>query len=393
MAAINLATAARFSRELPHQIAAWNWLQEQLPAATLAEFAELFRAAPGPAPAAPPSSRLQLKVPYQSQLDNKSGAGQRECFSSSCAMVAMFYGLVASDDEYNKLRARFGDTTDAGAQLRALGSLGLVARFRQDGNAATLERLLRAGQPVPVGWLHRGPVDRPTGGGHWSVVIGFTPEAFIHHDPNGEAAMLQGGYVNHSGGAAVEYSRQNWQRRWEADGTGSGWYLDISRPAAPATPAPAAAAAPAVDWLTPARNIVQEFEGCRLDAYLCPAGVWTIGWGATGPSVREGRRWTQAHADAVLDSNLRGFHAGLVEALPMMRQWSGERQAALTSWAFNVGLDAVRTSTLRQRLVAGQDPVTVIREELPRWDKANAQQLPGLTRRRAAEVALFTQGA
>lgn len=163
MAAINLATAARFSRELPHQIAAWNWLQEQLPAATLAEFAELFRAAPGPAPAAPPgpapaappSSRLQLKVPYQSQLDNKSGAGQRECFSSSCAMVAMFYGLVASDDEYNKVRARFGDTTDVGAQLRALGSLGLVARFRQDGNAATLERLLRAGQPVPVGWLHQ----------------------------------------------------------------------------------------------------------------------------------------------------------------------------------------------------------------------------------------------
>ncbi len=228
---IQLATAARFSRDMPHQIAAWDWLQEQLSAETLAEFAELFRAAPGASPAA--STRLQLQVPYQSQLDNASGAGIRECFSSSCAMVAMYYGRVASDDEYNRIRARFGDTTDAGAQLRALGSLGLTARFRQDGTAASLEQLLRAGQPVPVGWLHRGSVDRPTGGGHWSVVVGFDAEAFIHHDPNGEADLVHGGYVNHSRGQGVRYSRRNWLRRWEADGRGSGWYLDVSRPAAP----------------------------------------------------------------------------------------------------------------------------------------------------------------
>jgi hypothetical protein len=144
-------------------------------------------------------------------------------------MVARFYGKVASDDEYNRTRARFGDTTDAGAQLRALGSLGLQAGFRQIGNAQKLEAMLREGRPVPVGWLHKGPISRPSGGGHWSVVIGFTPDAFIHNDPNGEADMVNGGYVTTSrtAGRGVPYSRKNWLRRWEADGKSSGWYMDI----------------------------------------------------------------------------------------------------------------------------------------------------------------------
>lgn len=382
MTTIQLAAAARFSRELPHQIAAWNWLQEQLPEATIDQFAEMFRAGPAPAAA---SRAIRLKVPYQSQIDNQSGEGWRECFSSSCAMVAMFYGKVSSDDEYSKIRARFGDTTDVGAQLRALGSLGLSARFRQDGTAATLEQLLLAGRPVPVGWLHKGIVDHPSGGGHWSVVIGYAISNFIHHDPNGEANMLQGGYVNHTNGAAIAYSRQNWLRRWEADGRGSGWYLDISNPPPHAAPP----ITPAVDWLAPARRIVQEFEGCRLVAYLCPAGVWTVGWGHTGPDIRQGVTWTQARADATLDADLRQFHAGMVEILPMMVGWTADRQAALLSWAFNVGLGAVRSSTMRRRLLAGEDAATVVSQELPQWDKANGRPLAGLTRRRAAELALF----
>lgn len=172
-----------------------------------------------------------LLVPYEFQNDNASGTGYRECFSSSCAMVARFYGKVGSDDEYNAIRVRFGDTTNSSAQLRALGSLGLQATFHQNGDAATLERLIRDGCPVPVGWLHRGSVSHPTGGGHWSVVIGFDDQAFIHNDPNGEADMVGGGYVSNSAmaGAGVRYSRKNWLRRWEADGRGSGWYLRVRR--------------------------------------------------------------------------------------------------------------------------------------------------------------------
>ena len=175
-----------------------------------------------------PQQGILLRVPYEAQNDNSSGTGYRECFSSSAAMVARFYGKVSSDDAYNKIRAKFGDTTDSQAQVKALQSLGLEARLRTNCNAAVLEAELRAGRPVMVGWLHKGPITAPTGGGHWSVVIGCTSAAFIHNDPNGEADLINGGYVNHSKGAGIAYSRKNWLRRWEADGANTGWALLVS---------------------------------------------------------------------------------------------------------------------------------------------------------------------
>ena len=90
-----------------------------------------------------PGERI-LDVAYEYQLDNASGAGCRECFSSSCAMLARYYGKVQTDDEYNKIRAKFGDTTDAQAQVKALRSLGLDARFRTDCSATTLESEINA---------------------------------------------------------------------------------------------------------------------------------------------------------------------------------------------------------------------------------------------------------
>ena len=178
-----------------------------------------------------PSKRI-LEVPYEYQNDNRSGSGYRECFSSSCAMVAKFFGKVKSDDEYNGIRARFGDSTDAGAHVRALASLGLTAQLKQNGTAQTLEKLILEGRPVPVGWLHKGSVSHPSGGGHWSVVIGFDSKSFIHNDPNGEANMVGGGYVSTSShtGRGVVYSRANWLKRWEVDGRGTGWYMDIRKP-------------------------------------------------------------------------------------------------------------------------------------------------------------------
>ena len=107
-----------------------------------------------------------LKVPYQSQLDNASGTGYRECFSSSCAMVAMYYGKVPNDDEYNLVRAKYGDSTDAAAQVAALKELGLEARFITNGTTDDLRKQINSGRPVPVGWLHKGSVDAPSGGGH-----------------------------------------------------------------------------------------------------------------------------------------------------------------------------------------------------------------------------------
>lgn len=169
-----------------------------------------------------------LLVPYDYQGDNAGGQGYRECFTSSCGMVAMYWGKVVNVNTYSKIRARFGDTTNSQAHISALQSLGLNAKFITTADAPLLEREITAGHPVPVGWLHRGPVTAPSGGGHWSVVIGHTPHSFIHHDPNGEADLVAGGFVPGRSGQRVVYSRQNWLRRWEADGRRTGWALLIA---------------------------------------------------------------------------------------------------------------------------------------------------------------------
>jgi GH24 family phage-related lysozyme (muramidase) len=171
--------------------------------------------------------RVELVVPYEYQNDNKSGTGYRECFSSSCAMVAKFYGKVASDDAYNIIRARYGDTTDSQAQVKALRSLGLNARFVTNAGPINLEVEICAGRPVAVGWLHKGPLAAPTGGGHWSVVTGFNPSHWIVNDPNGEADLVNGGYTKNTNGKNQRYSRTAFNRRWMPDGINTGWALLI----------------------------------------------------------------------------------------------------------------------------------------------------------------------
>ena len=181
------------------------------------------------APPAPAKQTVLLNVPYEAQNDNASGTGYRECFSSSAAMVARYYGKIASDDAYNKFRAKYGDTTSSTAHVNALKALGLKARFITNCTSALLDAELNAGRPVMVGWLHKGPVTAPTGGGHWSVVIGHTPTAYIHNDPNGEANLTKGGYINTTKGKAIAYSRRAWLPRWLVDGPSNGWALLVSR--------------------------------------------------------------------------------------------------------------------------------------------------------------------
>lgn len=215
------------AQELPRWNKAGGKVLEGLKARRAAEV-QLFRG--GPAPSVPmQQDAVLLNVPYQSQRDNASGRGYRECASSSAAMVAMFYGKVKNDDEYNGLRAKHGDTTDPLAHVKTLTSLGLKAQFRTNASVALMESELGSGRPLMVGWLHQGPVSKPTGGGHWSVVIGFTKDATIHHDPNGECDIVNGGYVNHTKGRGVAYSRRNWLRRWLVEGPATGWCITCSR--------------------------------------------------------------------------------------------------------------------------------------------------------------------
>ena len=174
-----------------------------------------------------------LDVPYQSQNDNASGTGYRECFSSSCAMVAMYYGKIENDDAYNIHRAKFGDSTDAQAQVRALRALGLEANFITNATTDDLKAQINRGRPTPCGWLHHGNVNAPSGGGHYSVIIGYTKDTWIVHDPNGEASLVTGGYTSNLDGSSQHYSFQNWNPRWIVEGEGSGWMMDISDPSTP----------------------------------------------------------------------------------------------------------------------------------------------------------------
>jgi hypothetical protein len=91
----------------------------------------------------------RIAIATESQADNFGGQGWRECFSSSAAALARYWDRVVSDDEYNKVRRRYGDTTNPQAQLLALRSLGLAARFVTNGSPdlirAEAGRLLWAG--------------------------------------------------------------------------------------------------------------------------------------------------------------------------------------------------------------------------------------------------------
>lgn len=146
-------------------------------------------------------------------------------------------------------------------------------------------------------------------------------------------------------------------------------------------------------WLEAALPLIRSFEGCRLEAYSDAVGVPTIGWGSTrlrnGP-VKLGTRISQAEADALLEEEVRQLFApGVFKLLPMAKHWRSGQQAALISFAYNLGLGALEDSTLRKRLLAGEDAATVVRQELPKWVHAGQAVLPGLERRRAAEVNLF----
>jgi len=87
-----------------------------------------------------------------------------------------------------------------------------------------LKQEIDAGRPVAVGWLCDGPVSGPTGGGHWSVIIGYDADGVLINDPYGNCDLVNGGYLSHHDGAGLHYSFRNWVPRWRVEGSG-GWML------------------------------------------------------------------------------------------------------------------------------------------------------------------------
>lgn len=130
--------------------------------------------------------------------------------------------------------------------------------------------------------------------------------------------------------------------------------------------------------------LIKEFEGLRLGAYLCSAGVLTIGYGHTG-GVSAGDRITEQQAEQYLQDDLKKFENGV---LRLVRVSLNQNQFdALVCFAFNLGVGSLGKSTLLRKINALDFAGAA--DEFVRWNKAGGQELPGLTRRRIAESELF----
>lgn len=133
-------------------------------------------------------------------------------------------------------------------------------------------------------------------------------------------------------------------------------------------------------------KIIKHYEGVRLKAYQDAVGVWTIGYGHTGPDVYEGMTIAQEQAEKLLARRLVDeFEPAVMGALRIRP--SQHEFDAMVSLAYNIGVGAFANSTLVKRFNS-MDTMGAANEFL-RWDKAGGKLLKGLRRRRAAERARF----
>ncbi len=146
-----------------------------------------------------------------------------------------------------------------------------------------------------------------------------------------------------------------------------------------------------------ALQIIKKYEGCKLKAYLCPAGIPTIATGHTKTvtlaDVKRGKTITQSEADRLLANDLAEFEKGVARLVKV--PVTDNQFGALVSFAFNVGLGALSSSTLLKK-INGKASIAEIGKSWLQWDKARVKgvltPLRGLTIRRQAEFDLFKSG-
>lgn len=130
-------------------------------------------------------------------------------------------------------------------------------------------------------------------------------------------------------------------------------------------------------------DLIKKFEGCRLEAYKCPAGVWTIGYGHTA-GVTGGQQISKAQAEAYLHTDLEKYEKN-VEKYARTYRWTQNEFDAMVSFSYNLGsIDKLTANGTRSK--------AVVAEKILLYNKANGKVLEGLTRRRQAERELFLSG-
>lgn len=131
-------------------------------------------------------------------------------------------------------------------------------------------------------------------------------------------------------------------------------------------------------------NLIKQFEGCELEAYKCPAGIWTIGYGHT-VDVYKGMKITEKEAEILLIDDLPKYEKYAQDFAINQNQFD-----ALVSFIYNVGSGNFMKSTLRKKIMAGANEQE-IRNEFAKWRRGGGKILPGLVKRRKAEADLFYQ--
>ena len=130
--------------------------------------------------------------------------------------------------------------------------------------------------------------------------------------------------------------------------------------------------------------LIKEFEGLRLKAYKCPGGVWTIGYGLTA-GVKPGMLISKAQAEEYLKADLIAFERYLNGLGLALNQ---NQFDALVSFIYNVGTGNFSNSTLLRKVRANPQENSIM-DEFLRWVYSKGRVLPGLQRRRLAEMKLY----
>ena len=131
-------------------------------------------------------------------------------------------------------------------------------------------------------------------------------------------------------------------------------------------------------------DLIKHFEGCETEAYKCPAGVWTIGYGHI-KGVQEGDVITEAQAHEMLVEELNEYENYIHDYVEC--PLNQDQFDAMVSWVYNLGSSNLQASTLLKVLNAGD--YEGVPAQIMRWNKAGGKVLEGLTRRRQAEADLF----
>lgn len=153
---------------------------------------------------------------------------------------------------------------------------------------------------------------------------------------------------------------------------------------------PKSAPAPTPGDLGPAIDLIKKFEGLYLNAYLDPVGIPTIGWGTIaypdGRKVQMGEHCTAEQAEAWLHDEVAEKAKGVRELVKV--PITNNQFCALVSFAYNLGIGALKGSTLLKRLNAGEK-ASAVANEFGKWINAGGKPLKGLIRRRGDEAKLF----